>query len=353
MYRLHDYHYTLPESAVAQRPVPGRDRSRLLILCRRTGRMLHRRFFHLPEWLLPGDVLVINNTEVFPARLFGKKETGGKVEVLVLDYPERPAGPDARRGVRCRCLLKAAKRLRPGARILFDATLTAEVLEGKGGVYWVEFVCTGDFEAALYRLGRIPLPPYIQRPSRLPTPQDAVSYQTVYARKRGAVAAPTAGLHFTPALFERLKEKGVQVAEITLHVGYGTFLPVRSADIRKHVMHAEGYRVSEAAAEAINAARDRGSRVVAVGTTCVRTLEFVSNDKGRLTPGSGACDLFIYPGYRFKAVDAMITNFHLPRSTLLMLVSAFAGREKVLAAYEEALRLGYRFYSFGDAMLIL
>ena len=353
MYRLEDYQYDLPEERIAQAPTRPRDRSKLLVLERQTGETAHRRFFDLPDLLSSGDLLVINNTEVIPARLFGKKETGGKAEVLILDYPEAGDGLNGGEAMVCRCLIRSAKRPRPGMTIKFDGPFTGKVIEGKDGIYYIGFTFEGEFMDVLGRLGRIPLPPYIRRKSGIPAPEDARAYQTVYARQKGAVAAPTAGLHFTPELLGCLTKRGILIAEITLHVGYGTFLPIRCVDIREHRMHAEGYTVSDETAAMVNSARSKGSRIVAVGTTCVRTLEFISDEKGRVTSGIGRCDLFIYPGYPFKIVDAVITNFHLPQSTLLMLVSAFAGRKRILDAYQEAIRLGYRFYSFGDAMLIL
>ncbi len=353
MYVLEDYHYDLPEERIAQVPVSQRDQSRLLVLNRKTEKTTHCRFSDLPDLLLAGDLLVINNTEVIPARLFGKKESGGKAELLFLDFQEAEGKRSGQNTAVCRCLIKSAKRPRPGTRLRFDDRFEGRVREGKNGVYEVEFAFEGDFMEALHRLGHIPLPPYIRRKAGIPDPVDVRSYQTVYASRKGAVAAPTAGLHFTPELLKNLAQKGVLTAEITLHVGYGTFLPVRVTDIRNHRMDAERYNVSKEAAEKIREAKDRGSRIVAVGTTCVRTLEYASDPKGEVVPGSGGCDLFIYPGCRFKVVEALITNFHLPKSTLLMLVSAFAGRERILAAYREAVERRYRFYSFGDAMLIL
>ncbi len=350
MYSLSDYRYDLPPDRIAQTPAPDRDGSRLLTLDRKTGSLDHRRFRNLPDLLRPTDLLVINNTQVVPARLTGRKETGGRAEVLILDYtgPARNGTPPVHR-----CLVKASKRARPGTRIRFDADLSGEVIGIGEGMHTVRFDCDGDFEASLYRIGRMPLPPYIRRDEAADPPcDDGTAYQTVYAARKGAVAAPTAGLHFTPELLDRLRTAGVGIAEITLHVGYGTFLPVRVGDIRDHRMHAEAYTIPETAADAVNRARSEGRRIVAVGTTCVRTLEWAADETGRIAAGSGDCDLFIYPGYRFKAVDAMITNFHLPESTLLMLVSAFAGRDRVLAAYREAIERGYRFYSYGDAMFI-
>lgn len=346
MYSLSDYDYTLPAELIAQAPSDRRDRSRLLRLERRTGAVSHHRFDRLARWLAPGDVLVVNDTEVIPARLVGRKATGGKVEVFLLDYTGgvRQGGTFC-----CDCLVKASKPVRAGALIHFGEEWSGRVSDIAGGFCRVEFSGGGDIDRLLDRLGHVPLPPYIRRMDR---PGDRKAYQTVYAAVRGAVAAPTAGLHFTPRLLEGIRAKGVALAPITLHVGYGTFAPVRAADIRAHRMHAERYSISEPAAEAVNAARTAGRRVVAVGTTAVRTLEVAAGQDGRIRAGGGWCDLFIYPGYRFKAVDAMITNFHLPKSTLLMLVAAFAGREAILEAYRAAVAEGYRFYSYGDAMLI-
>ncbi|MBW2041037.1 MAG: tRNA preQ1(34) S-adenosylmethionine ribosyltransferase-isomerase QueA [Deltaproteobacteria bacterium] len=353
MFRLSDYAYSLPEECIALRPVPRRDRSRLLLLNRQSGKAAHYFFSDLPDLLRSDDLIVINNTKVIPGRLFGKKATGGKVEVLLLDLPAVLDKSGEKGLIVCECLVKSAKRPKKGTRLFFHDHLEGEVTGGQNGCYTVAFSFDGDFMGLLHRLGCIPLPPYIRRTSGVPTPEDAKAYQTVYASSEGAVAAPTAGLHFTPELLTTLKERGITLVEITLHVGYGTFLPVRKTDIREHRMHPETYAVSKEAAEAIRAAKTRGSRIVAVGTTCVRTLEFASDETGRIESVSGRCDLFIYPGYRFKVIDGLITNFHLPRSTLLMLVSAFAGRERILNAYREAIRMGYRFYSFGDAMLIL
>jgi S-adenosylmethionine:tRNA ribosyltransferase-isomerase len=250
------------------------------------------------------------------------------------------------------CLIKASKAPKAGTRIDFGDGFSAQVLDRNGATFRVEFDGAPDVDQKLHALGRTPLPPYIRRDDADPQAADRKTYQTVYAREKGAVAAPTAGLHFTEGLLERLQKRGIRIAQITLHVGYGTFLPVKETDIRRHRMHPELYRISTAAAERINRSRNRGGRVVAVGTTCVRTLEHAAAADGRVAAGAGSCALFIYPGYRFKAVGAMITNFHLPRSTLLMLVSAFAGKENVLDAYREAVRERYRFYSYGDAMLI-
>jgi S-adenosylmethionine:tRNA ribosyltransferase-isomerase len=347
MFSLDDYDYDLPPERIAQAPVDRRDHSRLMQLNRRDGTVSHHRFDALAELLQPGDALVVNDTAVVPVRLLGRKESGGRVEVFLIDYAggSRPAGG----GFVCECLVKSSKPTRAGARIRFDAGLTGTVVRAGGETCRVAFATDGDFDAALDRIGHVPLPPYIRRPDRA---ADRSTYQTVYAAVRGAVAAPTAGLHFTPELMGRLRERGVSVHSITLHVGYGTFAPVRVADIRAHRMHAERFAIPAGTAEGIAAARAAGGRVVAVGTTVVRTLEYVADAGGGIRAGAGSCELFIHPGYRFKAVDALVTNFHLPRSSLIMLVSAFAGRERVLAAYREAVREGYRFFSYGDAMLI-
>ncbi|WP_369688297.1 tRNA preQ1(34) S-adenosylmethionine ribosyltransferase-isomerase QueA [Desulfatitalea tepidiphila] len=344
MYELNDYGYVLPEGLIAQQPAERRDRSRLLRLDRMSGRVTHGTFGDIADLLAPGDVLVRNNTRVIPGRLLGRKPTGGRVEVLVLDFAQ-----GVTRG-EFTCLVKASKRPRPGSRLIFDQGLEARVLDVQERTCTLAFEGVPDFEAVLERIGHVPLPPYIRRAD---TNGDHDTYQTVYAAEKGAIAAPTAGLHFTPSLLERLADRGVVIADLTLHVGYGTFLPVEARDIRDHRMHSEWFTLPGETAEAVNQARAAGRRVVAVGTTCVRTLEYCAGPGGRLEPLSGACDLFIYPGYEFRAVDAMITNFHLPKSTLLMLVSAFAGRERILAAYAEAVRLGYRFFSYGDAMIIL
>ena len=353
MYSLSDYDYELPETLIAQYPVQQRDRSRLLYLNRKTGACSHHRFHEIIDFLKPTDLMVVNNTEVIPARLKGRKETGGKAEVLLLDYADGlKKATDNGRCV-CRCLVKASKRPKIGTFLDFGPELRAEILDFNDGLFTLKFICNTDFEDLLYRIGTVPLPPYIRRESGHAAPcDDHNTYQTVYASRKGAVAAPTAGLHFSKELLGQIRSKGVQLIEITLHVGYGTFLPVRVRDIRNHQMHGERYTVGRYEAEAISRAKRQGRRVIAVGTTCVRTLEHVSDADGRVTAGSGRSDLFIYPGYRFKVVDAMITNFHLPRSTLLMLVSAFAGREKVLSAYREAIHENYRFFSYGDAMLI-
>lgn len=337
-----DFH--LPEELIAQTPLPRRSDSRLMVLHRGSGELEHRHFSDLTNYLRPKDVLVINDTRVRPARLIGmKKETGGRVEILLL----RPLGED-----RWEVLAKPARRLKPGGTVLFGNGVLQAVVEGESDVAGGRIVRllyeTEDLEALLNRLGEMPLPPYIRK--RLEDPE---RYQTVYAKAVGSAAAPTAGLHFTPELLEEIRDKGVDIVPITLHVGLGTFRPVTAERVEEHRMHAEYYEVGEDAAERIRAARKQGGRVVAVGTTTVRTLESVAGSHGEIVPSRGWTDIFIYPGYRFRAVDALITNFHLPRSTLLMLVSAFASREQILAAYQEAVNRRYRFFSFGDAMLIL
>jgi S-adenosylmethionine:tRNA ribosyltransferase-isomerase len=354
MYALTAYNYQLPPELIAQRPADRRDQSNLLVMDRQSGQLHHHRFRGLGDFLRPGDVLVVNNTAVIPGRLVGKKASGGRVEVLICNFDGNGNAPASKANLVYECLVKAAKPPRPGSTLYFDEQLTAQVFERRSGTYVIKFDADGEFGAVLDRIGEVPLPPYIRRLEELTPPcDDRMAYQTVYATEKGAVAAPTAGLHFTPELLASLKAKGVGLAAITLHVGYGTFQPVRSQDIRLHKMHSERYSISSAAAQLINTARAAGHRVVAVGTTCVRTLEYSADTSGKVAAGIGDCDLFIYPGYRFKAVDALITNFHLPQSTLIMLVAAFAGRENVLQAYQEAIRRRYRFYSYGDAMLIL
>ena len=354
MYALSDYKYELPAQLIAQKPVDRRDQSNLLVMDRRAGELFHHRFTMLDRFLMPGDVLVINNTAVIPARLVGRKDSGGKVEVLICNFTANGNSKALKTHPVYQCLVKTAKPPKPGCAFYFDEGMSAEVLERRNGTYRIRFNTEGDFETLLDRIGQVPLPPYIRRsPGIEPPCDDQAAYQTVYASEKGAIAAPTAGLHFTPELLEKLRARGITIVSLTLHVGYGTFLPVRSQDIRSHQMHAESYAIPVQAADQINLARNAGHRVVAVGTTCVRTLEYASDAAGRVRAENGCCDLFIYPGYRFKAVDAIITNFHLPESTLLMLVAAFAGHEKIMRAYQEAIKRKYRFYSYGDAMLII
>jgi S-adenosylmethionine:tRNA ribosyltransferase-isomerase len=352
MYALDDYDYHLPEALIAQTPAPRRDGSRLLHLVRNDGMLAHRLFHDIVDLLHPGDVLVVNDTRVVPGRLYGRKATGGKAELLILDYGERDEGGNGPDNRLYHCLIKASKQAGAGTRIFFDAGLVAEVQGFQDGVYTVSFAAPEPLDGLIGRIGRMPLPPYIKRDPAQPDPADRMRYQTVYARRQGAIAAPTAGLHFTESILTHVREKGVFLAPITLHVGYGTFVPVRVEDIREHRMHAEWYSISRETASLVNQAKADGRRVVAVGTTSVRTLEYVARSGDGVVPGSGQCDLFIYPGYTFTIVDAMLTNFHLPRSTLLMLVSAFADRETMLRVYAEAVKEKYRFFSYGDAMLI-
>ncbi|ACN16223.1 QueA [Desulforapulum autotrophicum HRM2] len=351
MYRLSDYCYNLPQERIAQTPCQQRDGSRLLRLDRKSGDVTHHGFQDLVTLLNPDDLLVINNTRVVPARLMGKKTTGGVIEVMIVDYA---AGLNCLAGngyFQCDCLVRASKSPKIGAVLELGDEITARVQARKGGLFELKFSCAGDVVQAIKRHGQLPLPPYIHRTNGL-EPGDETDYQTVYAANEGAVAAPTAGLHFTDTLMETLRAKGIEFCEITLHVGYGTFVPVRVDDIREHQIHRESFEISEAAAAAVNRAKKAGRRVVAVGTTSVRTLEYGADETGLIHPGSGVCDLFIYPGYRFKLIDAMITNFHLPESTLLMLVSAFAGKDPIFRAYGAAIQSNYRFFSYGDAMLI-
>ncbi len=338
--QLSDFDYDLPEELIAQHPVPVRDQSRLLVLDRAAGTIAHRRFYDLPSYLVPGDTLVFNDTRVIPARLVGTKaDTGGKVEIFLLNRLTEDTWET---------LVKPGRKLRPGAAVRFGDEMSGEILSVTDfGGRVVRFVFSGIFEEVLDRLGETPLPPYIHEKL-----SDAERYQTVFSRVRGSAAAPTAGLHFTENMLENLSEKSVNLAFLTLHVGLGTFRPVTAADIASHKMHREYYSIPPAAADLVNATKERGGRVIAVGTTTVRTLETAA-DGGRVKAGSGWTDIFIYPGYRFQVVDALITNFHLPKSTLLMLVSAFAGRENILAAYGEAVAERYRFFSFGDAMFII
>ena len=337
-----DFNYDLPEELIAQTPAEPRDSSRLLVYDRATGNVEHKIFRDVIDYLNPGDVLVVNHTRVIPARLYGVKEgTGGAIEFLLL---KRLNLTD------WEVILKPGKKAKPGARFVFGkGELTAEILSvAEDGGRTVRFTFDGVFEDVLDRLGQMPLPPYIHEKL-----EDRTRYQTVYAKVDGSAAAPTAGLHFTPELLERIKQKGIEVVPVLLHVGLGTFRPVKAEDVSEHHMHSEYYEVTPEQAEAINAARARGGRIVCVGTTSVRTLETVATDDGVVHPGRGMTQIFITPGVKIKAVDALITNFHLPQSTLLMLISALMGREEALRVYELAVKERYRFFSFGDATLIL
>lgn len=353
MYSLADYDYELPPGLIAQQPAAPRDCSRLLMLDRKSGRLSHHTFNAIGTLIDQADVLVVNNTKVVPARLFGKKETGGKVEVLILDFAQRRQSDPNPGAVVCDCLIKASKRPKPGNGLCFEGGLKGEILHIEEDIVTIRFDSNNGFEQALHQIGKTPLPPYIKRTRHNRLSDDHTAYQTVYASESGAVAAPTAGFHFTQALLAQLRAQGVKIIEITLHVGYGTFLPVRVSDIRAHRMHTEWFSISPQAEHSINFYKENGHRIVAVGTTCARTLEYAAQSNGRVKAGQGLCDLFIYPGYSFQVIDALITNFHLPKSTLLMLVSAFAGREKILSAYQEAVYQKYRFFSYGDAMLIV
>ncbi|MEA3544412.1 MAG: tRNA preQ1(34) S-adenosylmethionine ribosyltransferase-isomerase QueA [Thermodesulfobacteriota bacterium] len=344
--QLNDFDFSLPDELIAQAPVAQRDASRLLCLDRQSATVESRQFINILEYFQSGDVLVVNDTRVIPARLLGKKPTGGKVEIfLVRQYPGEVQAKE------WLCLTKSSKPLRVGTIVNFTPDFSAEVLEETEAPYRrVRFYCPGDFMQKVEAVGHLPLPPYIKREDNR---EDHSRYQTVFARKKGAVAAPTAGLHFTESILQQLAVAGVEILNLTLHVGLGTFLPVRVVDIRQHKMHAELFSIPEATATAVNLARKEGRRVFALGTTSARALETAATDGRLLAAGSGDSEIFIYPGYQFKIVDALITNFHLPKSTLLMLVSAFAGRDFILSAYRQAVAERFRFFSYGDCMLIL
>ena len=336
-----DFSFELPQELIAQDPLKDRSSSRLLVLDKRTGEVSHHVFRDIIDYLNPGDCLVINDTKVIPARLIGSKVgTDAKIEILLLKRKSDQVWET---------LVKPGKKAKPGAKISFgEGLLVGEVIDiVEEGNRLVKFSYEGIFEEILDQLGQMPLPPYITHQL-----EDKNRYQTVYAKNSGSAAAPTAGLHFTPELLEQIKEKGVDVVSVTLHVGLGTFRPVKAENILDHHMHSEFYRIEEEEAAKINRAKEKGGRIICVGTTSCRTVESAADENGRVKAGSGWTDIFIYPGYRFKILDCLITNFHLPESTLLMLVSALAGREHILAAYEEAVKEKYRFFSFGDAMFI-
>ncbi len=365
---LESYQYELEPHQIAQLPADKREQSRLLVLDCRSDRMQDMKFTDIPDFFNPGDLLVVNDTRVFPARLEGRKDSGGKVELFLLEYPdfnnsyalEEPAGlspPGKFRCVTVTGLLKCSKKPKPGSRFFFNRDLEGEMLQylddSKVKVQLCFNVSSGlTPEDILLASGRIPLPPYIHRHDK-DHPQDRERYQTLFARKPGAVAAPTAGLHFSESLLSKLDEKNIRIAPVTLHVGYGTFAPVRARDIRDHKIHEEYVKIRTESAELINHTRESGKRVWAVGTTTARTLEFAAAETGQVEAKQGWCGLYIYPGYRFKVVNGLITNFHLPGSSLLFLVAALAGRTRILRAYDKAMQLGYRFYSYGDAMLII
>lgn len=337
-----DFYYDLPEELIAQDPLSDRSSSRLLSLDKITGETGHHSFKEIPQFLRPGDCLVLNNTKVIPARLMGhKEETGAAIEVLLLKRKDKD---------KWETLVKPGKKAKPGANIIFgDGLLKGRVLDVlEEGNRLIEFTYEGIFEEVLDRLGEMPLPPYITHKLA-----DKNRYQTVYARYEGSAAAPTAGLHFTPGLLSEIEEMGVRLAYVTLHVGLGTFRPVKEENVLDHHMHSESYEITKEAAEVINETKKDGGRVICVGTTSCRTIESSADENGIVYPGGGNTEIFIYPGYRFKVLDGLITNFHLPESTLIMLVGALAGRERVLDAYKEAVDCRYRFFSFGDAMIIL
>ena len=340
---LHDFYYDLPEELIAQDPLADRSSSKLMVLDKKTGRTEHRIFKDIIEYLNPGDCLVINDTKVIPARLIGEKEgTGAAIEVLLLKRKEDMDNT-------WEVLVKPGKKARPGTRISFgDGKLVGEIIDiVEEGDRLIQFSFDGIFEEILDELGQMPLPPYITHKL-----EDKNRYQTVYAKHEGSAAAPTAGLHFTNELLAEIEAKGVKIARVTLHVGLGTFRPVKVENILDHHMHSEYYEISEEAADTINSVKQSGGRIIAVGTTSTRTLESVADTHGCIKPCRGWTDIFIYPGYEFKAIDCLITNFHLPESTLIMLVSALAGKDNVMAAYREAVENRYRFFSFGDAMFI-
>lgn len=339
--RTEDFYYDLPPELIAQEPVENRSSSRLMCLDKHSGAIEHKHFYDITDMLNPGDCLILNDTKVIPARLYGEREdTGGAIEFLLLNR---------RTADEWEVILRPGRRAKPGARFVFGNELRAEVLEIlDGGSRVVKFEYEGIFEEVLDRLGEMPLPPYITKKL-----EDKSRYQTVYAKHSGSAAAPTAGLHFTPELLEKIKEKGVKIGFVTLHVGLGTFRPVKAENVDEHKMHSEFYILPQETAELVNVTKQSGGRVVSVGTTATRVLETAGADGLPLEAKSGWTDIFIYPGKKFNVIDALITNFHLPESTLIMLVSALAGRENVLAAYEEAVKQRYRFFSFGDAMLIV
>lgn len=337
-----EFYFDLPEDQIAQDPLSDRSSSKLLVLDKKTGEYKHEVFKNVIDYLEPGDCLVLNNTKVIPARLFGEREgTQAKIEILLLKRRENDIWET---------LVKPGKKAKPGTRIVFgDGLLVGEVLDVvEEGNRLIQFTYDGIFEEILDQLGQMPLPPYITHQL-----QDKNRYQTVYAKHDGSAAAPTAGLHFTPELLLQIKGKGVEIAEVTLHVGLGTFRPVKVDNILEHHMHSEFYMIEQEVADKINKAKAAGKRVICVGTTSCRTIESAADEKGMLRASSGWTEIFIYPGYQFKVLDCLITNFHLPESTLLMLVSALAGRENILAAYEEAVKKKYRFFSFGDAMMLV
>ena len=338
--KVTDFDYDLPKELIAQTPIKKRDESRLMVLDRKEHTIEHRKFKDIIDYLEPGDVLVRNNTKVIPARLYGEKETGAKVEFLLLNNIEKDIWE---------CIVRPGNKLHAGAKVCFgDGILKAEVLDTMpGGTRKVEFHYDGIFNEILDKIGLMPLPPYIHEQLK-----EKDRYQTVYAKYEGSAAAPTAGLHFTPELLKKIEEKGIEIANVTLHVGIGTFRPVKEDTVEAHQMHSEHFYIKEEDCEKINKAKKSGHRVIAVGTTSCRVLESIADENGYVKPTEGDTQIFIYPGYKFRCLDALITNFHLPQSTLVMLVSALAGKDYIMEAYKEAVKEKYRFFSFGDAMLI-
>ncbi len=341
--RVEEFDYHLLPSLIAQYPSPQRGETSLMVLHRQTGAIEHRAFGDIAQYLNPSDLLVMNNTRVLPARLIGKKETGGRVEMLLIPSWNGMGGE-------WKALIKGGGRMKRGSRIRFEQGLEGEIGEVKGGIGKVRFSCQSEVMDILRKIGHVPLPPYIKRGDE---PLDRERYQTVFAERDGSVAAPTAGLHFTHSLLQLLKKNGVRTTTVTLHVGIGTFAPVKTRDVEDHMMEAEWTEISEDSAREIEDTKARGGKVIAVGTTTTRALESFSNGSGGVKAGKGMASLFIYPPYRFRVVGGLITNFHLPKSTLVMLASAFAGKDSLMKAYQEAIRKKYRFYSYGDAMLIL
>lgn len=349
MFNIDDYDYNLDPELIAQTPCSNRDQSRLLLLDRGNGSIADHHFFNLPALLKPGDTIVVNNTKVVPARIYGQKESGGKVEILVLEHAPDKGKSDARW-----CLLRSSKGPRKGMRLFFEKETVGIIDDiGEGGLTKIIFEGPLSIDALLEEKGIMPLPPYIKRDDNSLSSLDRLRYQTVFSSQKGAVAAPTAGLHFTETAIEGLLKAGISLVEITLHVGHGTFKPVRVRDIRGHNLGEESYYIEPESANAINRAKKEGRRVIAVGTTVVRTLESVASRKMEINPGKGRTNLLITPGFEFRVIDGLITNFHLPRSSLLFLVSAFGGNELIKKAYKLAIEKRYRFYSYGDAMLII
>ena len=341
---ISEFNFNLPENLIAQEPLEKRESSRMLVVNRAENNFSDARFFDFPKFLKKGDVVVLNNTKVFPARIYGLTETGAKVEIFLVRETENETWET---------LARPAKRLKIGKKIVFNENLSATILErSEDGKVFVKFETNGDFDEILDEIGKTPLPPYIKR-EKDSIDKDRERYQTVFAQKRGAIAAPTAGLHFTPEILEEIKSNGVEVAEITLHVGYGTFEPVRVDDLSEHKVLPERYEISPETAEIINKAKSESRRIIAIGTTTTRTLESASDENKRIKFGKGLADLTITPNYKFKIIDGILTNFHLPQSSLLVLTSTFGGHELIMKAYNHAVRESYRFYSYGDCMLIL